>query len=479
MTEEPIVHAPTLPAIQMARTPRRLRRAARLLMLIAVALVPVLLFMPWTQTVYGSGQAIAFNPVQRPQSIISPIEGRVLKWHVVEGDRVVAGEVLVDLVDNDPQKLERLREQELLAEQRLTAVKGQLINQQNRLLNIQEQRVYSLAEASARVAQAEAKVLEQLQEMKRAKADQIREKSRFERLNALLNTPVGRAVSKDEVEEAQRKSELATEMIPLVEATIQSARKAVEAAEASLKAIDEQTKGNIESEKRLLKATEADRDKVRQEVNMMQTDVRRQENQRILAPATGTIFRILANAEAGGQLVRPGERLALLVPDIEAARPISDSTRQLVPALFGSLAEGALSVLTSKDYPGIVAELTIDGNDLPLVRPGDRVLLQFEGWAAVQFAAYPDAAAGTFEGTVYLVDPTTNGDGQFRILVEPASGEEWPDATYLRQGVRTQGWILIKEVTVGYEMWRLLNGFPPAREIETNPDGSRLGPVSK
>ena len=479
MTEESHTLAPTLPAIHMARTPRRLRSVALGLMVFALALVPILFLMPWTQTVHGSGQAVAFNPVQRPQTIVSPIEGRVLKWHVVEGDRVEAGQLLVDLVDNDPQKLERLREQELLASQRLTAAKGQIINQQNRLLNIREQRIYSLAEAQARVAQADAKVLELLQDFKRAKADQLREQSRYARFSRLSNNPAGRAVSVDDVEEAKRKMDLANEMVPLEQARIDSGRKAVEAAEASLKAIDQQTLGNIEAEERLLKATQADRDKTQQEFNMIVTDVRRQENQRVLAPVTGTIFRILANAEAGGQLVRPGERLALLVPDIEAVQSLNKGTMKAAPLIVGSLGAGAISLLTGNDSPGIVAELTIDGNDLPLVREGDRVLLQFEGWAAVQFAAYPDAAAGTFEGRVYLVDPTSNGDGQFRILVEPAPDEQWPDPIYLRQGVRTQGWVLIKEVSVGYEMWRLLNGFPPAREVNTKPDGSRLGPVSK
>ena len=37
----------------------------------------------------------------------------------------------------------------------------------------------------------------------------------------------------------------------------------------------------------------------------------------------------------------------------------------------------------------------------------------------------------------------------------------WPDDRYLRQGVRANGWVLLKRVPLGYEIWRQLNGFPP------------------
>ncbi len=37
----------------------------------------------------------------------------------------------------------------------------------------------------------------------------------------------------------------------------------------------------------------------------------------------------------------------------------------------------------------------------------------------------------------------------------------WPDERWLRQGVRTKGWVLLNEVKLYYELWRQLNGFPP------------------
>ncbi len=263
-------------------------------------------------------------------------------------------------------------------------------------------------------------------------------------------------VSKDDVEEAERKRDLAKAQVPLVEARIRLAEKSLDAAKAQREATDKRLSGLIESEESALKGAQSEQAAVQQQYNTIKTQVQRQENQRVTASVEGTVFRVLANAEAGGQLVRPGERLAVLVPEV---------SRESIASREGGV-------------PGIVAELVIAGNDLPLVRVGDRVLLQFEGWAAVQFASVPDAAVGTFEGRVFLVDTTTEGDGgDFRILVEPAPGADWPDPTFLRQGVRAQGWVVLKQVTMGYELWRLMNGFPPARELHSKEFGHTLGPV--
>lgn len=461
--------APELPSLQLARTPRAVRRLAQLLTLFLVVMVPVLLAAPWTQTVHGTGRAIAFNPVQRPQFLVSPIEGRVKKWHVVEGDRVKAGQLVAELVDNDPRMLERLREQESLALLRTTLADGRVADQRNRLRFVGDERGILLDESQARIDQAQAQLLQFLQEIERAKADLLREEQSYARLDRLNKSKVGEVASKDQVEEAFRRFDLAKAQLPLVEARVQFGRKALDAASLQKQALDKRTQASVVTEGAALKSAESEQASVRQQYNQAKIQVERQQAQFIQAPVDGTVFRLLANAEAGGQLVRPGERLLVMVPDIRPTQP-----PQAAPA---AATGDSAAALTQTDYPGIVAELFIDGNDLPLVRKGDRVLVQFEGWAAVQFAAYPEAAAGTFEACVYLVDPTADDRGRFRILVEPAENANWPDEEYLRQGVRAQGWVIVKEVSLGYELWRLLNGFPPAREVKPKEAPSRLGPV--
>lgn len=448
-----------LSSMEQAQTPVLVRRLARGLVVFFFALIPVLLIAPWTQTVHGIGRATAFDPVQRPQYIVSPIEGRVKKWHVVEGDKVKAGQPLLELVDNDPRLLERLREQESLASLRSSLSDGRVNDQRSRLRFVTDEREILLEEAEARIDQAEAQLLQFMQEVERAKADLVREEQNYVRTDRLYRSKVGEVASKDQVEEALRRFELAKSQVILVDARVRFGRKHHEASILQKQALDKRTQASVTSESAALKAAESERASFRQQHNQASTQLERQQAQYINAPTDGTVFRLLANAEAGGLLVRPGERLLVMVPDIKQTQRDTLSS-------------------DNRTYPGIVAELFIDGNDLPLVRSGDRVIVQFEGWAAVQFAAYPAAAAGTFEGRIYLVDPMADEKGQFRVLVEPALGAQWPDEQYLRQGVRAQGWVLVKEVSVGYELWRLLNGFPAAREVVVKESRKLLGPVS-
>ncbi len=107
-------------------------------------------------------------------------------------------------------------------------------------------------------------------------------------------------------------------------------------------------------------------------------------------------------------------------------------------------------------------EIWVDGNDAALISPGRSVRLQFEGWPAVQFTGWPSVAVGTFGGRVAFVDATDDGNGDFRAVVVPDPDDEpWPSSRFLRQGARANGWVLLERVSVGFELWRLLNGFPP------------------
>ncbi len=157
-------------------------------------------------------------------------------------------------------------------------------------------------------------------------------------------------------------------------------------------------------------------------------DVRlsRQENQLVRAPRPGIIQFVFAG-QGEAATIKAGQRLAVLVPDTHLR----------------------------------TVELFVDGNDLPLIQEGRKVRLQFEGWPAVQFSGWPSVAVGTFGGKVVNIDPSDNGTGEFRVLIVPESLEEWPDQRYLRQGTRAMGWILLDQVSVAYEIWRKLNGFPP------------------
>ena len=110
----------------------------------------------------------------------------------------------------------------------------------------------------------------------------------------------------------------------------------------------------------------------------------------------------------------------------------------------------------------LAAELYVSSLDASLVTPGRKVRLQFEGWPAVQSGGWPEVAIGTFGGIVTIVDPVISPNGRFRIVVsEDPDDLPWPDRRYLRFGAKAQGWVLLDQVSVAYELWRRLNGFPP------------------
>ena len=106
-------------------------------------------------------------------------------------------------------------------------------------------------------------------------------------------------------------------------------------------------------------------------------------------------------------------------------------------------------------------EMFLQGMDLPLVYPGRKVRLQFEGWPALQLVGWPSVAVGSFGGVVTAIDPAVGEKGMFRVLVTHDKDDiPWPDKTFLRQGTRTIGIVNLDEVSIGYEIWRQINGFP-------------------
>jgi biotin carboxyl carrier protein len=176
--------------------------------------------------------------------------------------------------------------------------------------------------------------------------------------------------------------------------------------------------------------------KARADLTRLDVRVARQSTQKVSAPVDGTVWRVVARQN--GEFLKAGATLVVIVPT---------TTRTVV-------------------------ELYLNGNDVPMVSAGRTVRLQFEGWPALQFSGWPSVAVGTFGGRVLLVDATDDGKGKFRVLVEPDPADDpWPAAQYLRQGVRANGWVLLDVVSLGYELWRQFNGFPPVVAMEEYGDG--------
>ncbi len=319
----------------------RFRGAAWTLAMTMAAFIAGLLLAPWQQTATGEGRVVALSPTQRRHDIDAPVDGRIAKWFVVEGSQVREGEPIVELVDNDPSVMERLR-----------------------------------AERRALLSRREA--------------------ARLGKSTAALNV--------------ERQRDLHAQGL--------AARRAYEVA------IQERAR---------MAADEAAADA---EIVRLDTRLARQDNQTVRAPHDGIILQ--RTAGQGAIFVKAGETLATLVPN------------NVPPAV----------------------ELWLSGNDLTLAYVGQEARLQFEGWPAIQAAGWPSIAVGTFVGKVQVVDQADDGQGRFRVLIVPPHEGDWPPQLVARQGVRTQGFLLAQQVSLGYELWRRFNGFPPLPMVQLTKGGA-------
>jgi multidrug efflux pump subunit AcrA (membrane-fusion protein) len=95
-------------SLHLVAIPRPLKTLCVLLSVLGIILVLFLTFTPWIQTAYGEGVITTASPSDRPQVISAPVSGRINSWHVTEGARVKMGDMLAEIVDNDPNFIARL-----------------------------------------------------------------------------------------------------------------------------------------------------------------------------------------------------------------------------------------------------------------------------------------------------------------------------------------------------------------------------------
>jgi hypothetical protein len=119
----------------------------------------------------------------------------------------------------------------------------------------------------------------------------------------------------------------------------------------------------------------------------------------------------------------------------------------------------------------VALELYVNAMDVPLLTKGRQVRLEFDGWPALQVTGWPSVAVGTFGGIVQVIDYVDSKDGKYRILVVPDPLEPWPEQ--LRVGSGAYGWVMLDDVSMWYEIWRQLNGFPPSLYDEPSEDDEK------
>lgn len=410
------------PLMRLVPPPIHARRLAAGLSLVFFVVTVFAALAPWQQSAKGEGRVVAFAPLERQQTVEAPIDGRVVRWHVVEGQHVAAGDVLLELADNDPQLYERLESERVITEERLHTYEARVASLEGRVGSVQAAQESAVVAARARVRVGRDRLAAAEQGVTAAQADLDAQAINLARSQVLGEQGL---LSQRDVELAILAEARARTSRDAALSARDAARSDRDAAQASADQAEASMRAEIENASATLESARTDVQNARTALLRIESRLARQGSQVITAPHAASVFRIQANLM--GEQVKAGDPLLTLVPDAEER----------------------------------AVELWVDGNDASLVSEGRAVRLQFEGWPAVQFAGWPSVAVGTFGGRVAFMDSTDDGRGNFRIVVVPDPDDEpWPAPRFLRQGVRANGWVLLDTVSLGFELWRQLNGFP-------------------
>jgi multidrug efflux pump subunit AcrA (membrane-fusion protein) len=390
----------------------------------------IILFLPWTQTITGRGNVTTLTPEQRPQTIQSPIPGRIEKWYVREGDFVSKGDTIIRISEIkseyfDPNLVERTEQQRDAKAQSVGsyAEKVKALDRQiNALIN---ERSLKLEQAKNKLTQARLKVKSDSIDLEAANTNKNIAQRQYDRTVTLQEE--GFKATKDVEDKRLKLQETEAKLISqenkllaskneVINAQVELSRLGAEYADKISKAqSDKFTAQSSQFD------TEAQVSKLENEFSNYQI---RNELRFIKAPYDGYINKALRGGI--GQTFKEGEALVGIMP-----------------------AQADLAVET------YVAPI-----DLPLIHLGEKVRVQFDGWPAIVFSGWPNVSYGTYGAKVVAVENFISANGKFRVLLAPDEEDhKWPEEIRAGSGAYTMA--LLEDVPIWFELWRQLNGFPP------------------
>jgi multidrug resistance efflux pump len=415
----------TFPSLYLVRSSWLARTAARVTFSLLILSTIALVFVPWQQSSRGTGTVIARDPQKRLQPVVAMADGVVdeIKEGFQEGSHVVEGEVLMRLKPFADGEMSSVRTQlAQLENKKLNLVN----NKENEIVNIVSRQAAGVAElqsveseidaAQAKFEQAKAFVEEVTAEYR---AKKIKYDGDMLLLPEGLKSPLEVAQSEADEKSASQKVAKARQAAIEQESTLKAKRDALE---SKKKEVDIK---NNEAQNKLQEA-ETKINEVNKEIEDVRIKLQQLDRLEVSATRTGIIQSLHVNSRSDS--VKKNDVLFEIVPETDE----------------------------------LAVKLSIRGNDSPLIHVGDEVRLQFQGWPAIQWVGWPSVAVGTFGGRVNSINPGGDTKGDFDVYVTPDGSQvPWPDNRYLRQGVRANGWVLLRTVPLGFELWRQLNGFPP------------------
>ena len=428
-------------SLRTLKTPEIGRTVAKVLLVIVFIFI-IFLFLPWQQNIRGNGQLTALNPKNRPQMVESTIAGRIVEWHVIEGDYVQAGDTILTISEIkdkyfDPDIVPRMQEQ-LDAKSNAAVAKENKVKALEKQINaLEDALVAKSSQARNKLTQAELKLAADslaflAEKVNYANAESVfeRNKNRFDAGNITLTKfqeietkyqASGAKLLKAENEWLQRKADLAN-------------------ANLELASIDAEYTDKISKSQSDLNGTIASLSETRAEIAKMENEITnvlvRQSQYKIIAPQSG--YMVQAVKVGLGETIKEGDAVATILPQSE----------------------------------DVAFEMYVKAMDLPLLSTGRKVRVEFDGWPALAFSGWANASIGTFGGEVAIIDRVENRNGLFRIIVKPDMEDEpWPDQ--LRLGSAAKGWVMLHDVPIWYEIWRNMNGFPPTLYEDEIPSATK------
>jgi membrane fusion protein, adhesin transport system len=443
-------------SLAMMKTPHAMRPVAIALMALLLIIASALIFVPWQQSVTGYGRVIIFSPMDRPQNIEAQIPGRLVRWNIVEGQTVKAGEVIAELKDIDSKflagdQVERLQSQRSYLQSGLSQSAAREFALVTQASDLDHSRAAAIPAAEQRTRQAEDRQKVAEQNVEQARQAVTTAELNLKRLRELVEKGLR---SQRDLELAELDLVTAQTRLESMAASLEVARKDLQVARLDKERVVHDTAAQLNGIRASLASVRETIAKANSDVQKLELDINnvteRAEQRFVVAPRDGKIVRV--KKVGPGETVKAGDELAVLAP-------------------------------TTNDE---AVELSLSDSDAPLVSVGRTVRLNFAGWPAVQFVGWPSIAVGTFAGRVKVMDAIDDGNSRFRIIIEPdfdaiKTGKEdpWPPLDQLRPGAEVNGWVMLDTVSLGFELWRQFNAFPPSVRREAIGEKSKPGAKQK
>ncbi len=399
--------------------------------LLAFAIITlVVMFLPWTQNITGDGYLTTLNPDQRPQTLQSPIPGRLEKWYVREGDYVSAGDTILFMseVKNeyfDPRLIERTGQQIDAKSMAVSSYQEKVRALQTQIGALENERRLKLEQARNKLLQAKLKVKSDSIDLEAAKTNIAIAERQFDRTTQLQAEGL-KAVT--DVEEKRLKLQETQAKLISQENKLLASRNEVLNAEVEIGRVQAEYTDKVSKAQSDLFTAQSSQFDSEAQVTKLENEYanyeRRSEMYYIRAPQNGFVNKAIV---AGiGETFKEGEELVNIMPS---------------------------------DYD-MAVETFVAPIDLPLIHLGEKVRIQFDGWPAIIFSGWPNVSYGTYGGKVVAIETFISPNGKYRVLLAPDE-EDHPWPSDLRVGSGASTIALLEDVPIWFELWRQLNGFPP------------------